>query len=252
LNYAIELKAISDDSSIQKITLFDSILNTSKTSVNGNINWYYFKSINNVKNTGQRFSLFVANNKKETKLTDLTAKQIDEKVNISFNVENEKNVKEYQIQHSIDNQAFETFATTKATNINTTNSYSFVDVTNRKLGTNYYRIVSVFNNDASVISQSVSVQFKEAKTSNVEVYPNPTTSKFTLSFTSKTNQTILLKMTESVTGKIVKTILINAKIGSNKVQLDLEENNKLNNGLYILNLEGDDDIYEPQKITLLQ
>jgi PKD repeat protein len=252
LNYAIELKAISDDSSIQKITLFDSILNTSKTSVNGNINWYYFKSINNVKNTGQRFSLFVANNKKETKLTDLTAKQIDEKVNISFNVENEKNVKEYQIQHSIDNQAFETFATTKATNINTTNSYSFVDVTNRKLGTNYYRIVSVFNNDASVISQSVSVQFKEAKTSNVEVYPNPTTSKFTLSFTSKTNQTILLKMTESVTGKIVKAIFINAKIGNNKVQLDLEENNKLNNGLYILNLEGDDDIYEPQKITLLQ
>ncbi len=252
LNYAIELKVISDDSSIQKITLFDSILNTSKTSVNGNINWYYFKSINNVTNTGQRFSLFVANNKKETKLTNLNAKQIDEKVNISFDVENEKNVKEYQIQHSIDNQIFETFATTKATNINAIKNYSIVDATKRKLGTNFYRIISVFSNDATVISQSVSVQFKEAKTNGIEVYPNPTTSKFTVTFNSKTNQTILLKIAESVTGKIVKTLFVNAKVGANKLSINLDENDKLNNGLYILNLEGDDYIYEPQKITLLR
>ena len=252
LNYAIELRAISDDSSIQKITLFDSVLNTNKTSVNGNTNWYYFKSINNVANANQRFSLFVANNKKETKLTNLNAKQIDEKVTISFDVENEKNVKEYQIQHSSDNQIFETFATTQATNNNVTNSYSIVDASKRKLGTNFYRIIAVFNNDATITSQSVAIQFKEAKTNNIEVYPNPTTAKFTVSFNSKTNQTVLLKIVESVTGKIVKTIFVNAKFGTNKLSINLDENDKLINGLYILNLEGDDSIYEPQKITLLR
>jgi PKD repeat protein len=252
LNYAIELKVISDDSSIQKITLFDSVLNTNKTSISGNASWYYFKSTNSVANTNQRFSLFVANNTKQTKLVNLNAKQIDEKVSINFDVENEKNVKDYQIQYSIDNQVFETFATTQATNNSAINSYSIIDATKRKLGTNFYRIISVFNNDATVISQSVSVQFKEAKTNSIEVYPNPTTAKFTVSFNSKSNQTILLKIAESSTGKIVKTIFINAKIGSNKMQINLEENDKLNNGLYILNLEGDDNIFEPQKITLLR
>ena len=252
LNYAIELKVVSDDSSIQKITLFDSVLNTNKTSISGNTSWYYFKSINNVANASQRFSLFVANNIKVTKITNFNAKQIDEKVTISFDIENEKDVKEYQIQHSIDNQSFETFATTKSTNINAINNYSIVDATKRKLGTNFYRIISVFNNDATLTSQSISVQFKEHKTKSIEVYPNPTSAKFTVSFNSKNNQTILLKIVESVTGKIVKTIFINAKTGVNKMQLNLAENDKLYNGLYILNLEGDDNIYEPQKITLLK
>jgi len=48
------------------------------------------------------------------------------------------------------------------------------------------------------------------------IYPNPTTGKFTVAFTSEATQPLVLKVIESATGKTVKTQFINAVKGVNK------------------------------------
>jgi hypothetical protein len=69
----------------------------------------------------------------------------------------------------------------------------------------------------------------------IGIYPNPTIGKFTTSFTSTNNQSLVLKVTEAATGRVVKTQFINATKGSNQVAVD----HNLASGLYIVTLEGD-------------
>ena len=78
------------------------------------------------------------------------------------------------------------------------------------------------------------------------IYPNPTTGKFTVAFTSDATQPLVLKVTEAATGRVVKTQFINATKGTNQVAID----NSLASGLYIVTLEGDDVKYNAAKLMV--
>ena len=78
------------------------------------------------------------------------------------------------------------------------------------------------------------------------VYPNPTTGKFTVAFTSDAAQPLVLKVVEAATGKTVKTMFINATKGTNSIAVE----NRLANGLYIVTLDGDDVKYNPAKLMV--
>ncbi len=83
-------------------------------------------------------------------------------------------------------------------------------------------------------------------TATLGIYPNPTTGKFTVAFTSDAAQALVLKVTEAATGRVVKTQFINATKGVNSIAID----NSLASGLYIVTLEGDNVKYNAAKLMV--
>ncbi|MCX6210003.1 MAG: PKD domain-containing protein, partial [Bacteroidetes bacterium] len=83
----------------------------------------------------------------------------------------------------------------------------------------------------------------------INVYPNPSTGKFNVGFTSETAQPLVLKVVETATGKIVKTQFINATKGANQTAVQLD-NITSTNGLYIVTLEGDNTKYNAAKLMV--
>ena len=100
------------------------------------------------------------------------------------------------------------------------------------------------------------VRFTKADISNeiivqaVNVFPNPSIGKFLAKFTSQTSNTLMLKVYESTTGKLIKTQYVNATIGDNQVAVNLTEDNYLTSGVYIITLEGDEVKFAPTKLIL--
>jgi hypothetical protein len=83
----------------------------------------------------------------------------------------------------------------------------------------------------------------------INVYPNPTTGKFNVGFTSELAQPLVLKVVETATGKTVKTQFINAAKGANQTAVVLD-NITSSNGLYIVTLEGDNVKYNAAKLIV--
>jgi hypothetical protein len=83
----------------------------------------------------------------------------------------------------------------------------------------------------------------------VSVYPNPVqTQNFTASFTSEVEQSVVLRVVEIATGKTVKLQFVQAKQGKNQVQVQLDK--ATNNGLYSVQVQGDNGNYEAQKLMI--
>ena len=115
--------------------------------------------------------------------------------------------------------------------------------------------------NASGISLPISVnlrnvRFTKVNISNeilvqpVNVYPNPSIGKFSTTFTSETGRSLLLKVYESATGKLIKTQLVNATKGENQVSVNLLENQYLTSGVYVITLEGDGMKYKPANLII--
>jgi hypothetical protein len=83
----------------------------------------------------------------------------------------------------------------------------------------------------------------------VSVYPNPIQEhRFTASFTSETEETVVLRVVELATGKTVKLQFVEAKKGKNQVQVQLDK--ATNNGMYSVQVQGDGGAYETQKVMV--
>jgi methionine-rich copper-binding protein CopC len=81
------------------------------------------------------------------------------------------------------------------------------------------------------------------------VYPNPVqTQNFTASFTSEVEQSVVLRVVEIATGKTVKLQFVQAKQGKNQVQVQLDK--ATNNGMYSVQVQGDNGNYDGQKLMI--
>jgi hypothetical protein len=83
----------------------------------------------------------------------------------------------------------------------------------------------------------------------MSIYPNPTTGRFTVGFTSETATPLVLKVVALSTGKVVKTQFINATKGVNQTAVELN-NTTSTNGLFIVTLEGDNIKYNAAKLMV--
>lgn len=84
---------------------------------------------------------------------------------------------------------------------------------------------------------------------NLSVYPNPTVgNRFTVNYSSNNNQSLVLKVLEVATGRVVKTMFVNATKGTNKQVVEL--NNTQSNGTYMVTLEGDEVKYNAVKVMM--
>ncbi len=88
-----------------------------------------------------------------------------------------------------------------------------------------------------------------ATNNEIVIYPNPNKGKFVANFMADADESMVLKLIEAGSGKLVHTQFINAKKGMNKVNVVLE-NNATNSGLFILTLEADQTKYKPTKVMI--
>ncbi len=256
VQYAIEVKYISNDTIVKQLILSDSNLNSQTKSAVNKAMWYYFNTIN-ATNNAVRFSIVVKGNiaasPANTDFFKLNAKQVGDKISVSWKVENENNMQSYTVQHSTNNKDFKDVNIVKAINGNQTNNYAIDDNIVRVKGINYYRILSTNKNDASVASKSVAVNFIVADKRDLIVYPNPTKERIKVELNSLVDQDLQINFTNSATGKMVKSVFIKAKIGTNKYALNLADSElSLGNGLYAITILGDNVNYPSQKVMLMK
>ena len=169
-NYKLELKAEYFDTNPGfEAMLKDAYTNTS-TAVSLAADTYYNFTVDaNTASTGDRFMIVFRNtNPLPVNITSIKATQKATTVVVDWTVENEINLKEYQVQKSTDGRNFETLNIVKANN---SKAYSSIDNAPSQ-GANYYRVVSISNDGKKQYSSIVMVKFG-VKNSSVGVYPNP-------------------------------------------------------------------------------
>jgi hypothetical protein len=101
-------------------------------------------------------------------ITSIKATQKDNNVIVDWTVENEVNIKEYQVQKSTDGSNFDGLNTVKANN---SKAYSSTDFTPVQ-GANYYRVMSIGDDGSKKYSNIVVVKMG-GRNSIVSIYPNP-------------------------------------------------------------------------------
>jgi hypothetical protein len=85
----------------------------------------------------------------------------------------------------------------------------------------------------------------------VKIYPNPVqTNMFTTSFTSEVEQSVVIRVVEVGTGKVIKTQFVLAKKGVNQVQVQLDK--ATNNGNYTVEVQADEAKYQTQKLMIIR
>lgn len=80
-------------------------------------------------------------------------------------------------------------------------------------------------------------------------FPNPNKGKFGVSFVAEADENLVLRVIEVSSGKTIKTLFVNAKKGTNNVNIDLGVSTKVA-GVYTITLESDATKYQSQKLLL--
>lgn len=80
-------------------------------------------------------------------------------------------------------------------------------------------------------------------------FPNPNKGKFGITFIAEADANFVLRVIEISTGRTLKTQFINAKQGTNNVNVDLGTGSKAS-GVYTVTLESDGIKYQSQKLLL--
>lgn len=240
INYAIEMKLIATDTSLQQIVLTDSFYASNSTSVvNNNTAWYYFSAKTNQVNSSSRFKIYVQNNLLQP--AEILAPQLifnNNNVDVLLKTLRENNVKQLAVYHSINNQSYSLIEKVNPLNNSISNSYSIADKTYWKEGMNYYKVEMLLNNGITTLAVNniniVLPQLKEA----VLVYPNPIKNNFSVEITSLQDDDVVLQINHAATGAIAATINSKLLKGVNKLNFKAS-NLHLSSGAYVLKIMGD-------------
>ena len=172
-NYRFEIDASNLSANGMQGFLEDSYLGT-KTPLNmSGVTDYNFAMVNIPgAYAADRFRIvFQPTHALAVTITSLTASQKGKDIAVEWKVDNQTNIKEYEIEKSADGNNFSNVATIQA-NSNATTSYSWTDV-NPVAGYNYYRVKSVDINGKTSYTQIVKVQPDGTLNRDITVFPNP-------------------------------------------------------------------------------
>ncbi|MES2431859.1 MAG: hypothetical protein V4556_13075 [Bacteroidota bacterium] len=168
--------------------------------------------------------------------SDIKAVKKSDNIELTWKVENEVNIKLYQVERSVDGITFTKVAT--QTVGSTAGTYHWTDV-NGTTGDNYYRIVNIDQNGSMAYSTIVKVKVDDLA-SSISVFPNPVTDgrinlqmtnikkgMYKLKVINQSGQEIM-KLHKNITGTNVRDI-INLPKGLAKGIYELEITNPENN-----------------------
>jgi hypothetical protein len=168
--------------------------------------------------------------------TNITAQAKGSMNVVNFTTATEKDVKEFAVERSVNNRAWEVIGTVAAIGGTSTTNYSFNDVNPSTLS--YYRVRSVETNGKDQISKIVAVKRNGGKLAVNMVSPVPTTEGVNVDFSTSKIGTLNVVITDIV-GKVVRTERFTTVEGANLMRLNLSN---LAQGSYILSLNDGETI----------
>lgn len=216
--------------------LQDSYKNTNVAlDLNGSINLIDFSVTADPASANQdRFRIvFALKGPSSVTVTNIKAKQQDNNIAVNWDVTNQVNIKNYEIEKSTDGVNY-TKAETQSAIAGSDASYSWLD-THAVLGNNYYRIRSIgFGGDAR-ISQVALVNLGKGYR-DITVYPNPVINKtatvqfsdiekgvYQLRLVSKTGQVLFTKSVSHAGGNATQLLALPNGIAAGNYQLEISK-----------------------------
>jgi hypothetical protein len=187
------------------------------------------------------FSQFTINNESvvlTTELLDFRAALNNSKVDLLWSIASEKNVSHYIIERSFDGKTFD-FLNKSSKGVFSTTDYT------PQFGTNYYRLKIVELNGGFSYSPIRSVAFEYGQKTDFKVYPNPTSDKLNIEFTTEQSQTVEFELL-NVNGQIVYSYKLDSTSGNNLLFFNTSQ---FPAGLYTLKIKQDK-VVSAQKIVL--
>jgi hypothetical protein len=180
-------------------------------------------------------------------LTDLKAYRKNKDVVLEWTVENESNVKQYEVEKSVDSNHFLKVYTVAAVNKSLSN-YNWLDI-NTVNGYNYYRIKSTDLNGKSIFSSIVKVYIGKTNP-GIFVYPNPVSNGIIgLQFINMPSGTYKIKLVGK-RGRVMLTDQINHAEGTSIEKLYL--NKFIANGIYQLEINKPDGSVNGINVSVLK
>ena len=157
----------------------------------------------------------------------VTANKVDNGALVRWDIADESNVKEYQLERSTNGASFSSVGTVVAKQKQV---YSYTDAT-IKASTIYYRIKSVDNDGRTKYSGIIKFVNGNSASSQIKVYPTPAQNQLTVQHSQLgTNSTVTVS---TMDGRVLKTIRPSA--GSSNTMIDLSG---LSAGMYVLRLDN--------------
>jgi hypothetical protein len=235
--YAFQFKPQNWDAGMQAV-LVDNLLFT-ETPINLQAsNTIQFTAT--ATNLNNRFIIIIKNiGMLYSNSLNVQAERKEKSVLINWNISNEKDIKEYWIERSLNAKDFEEIGVQKADGYA---NYSFTDntlsVTNNTITVVYYRIKSLLNNDKINYSNIAAVKLLLQFTNSITVYPNPVKGnsiqlQLIDLIKGKYNATLIDAM-----GKIIVTSMFEHTGGTATKRLQFNYSTEIKNGLYQLVIEG--------------
>lgn len=174
---------------------------------------------------------------------NISATKQDKKVLVSWDVNNESNVRQYNIERSQDGRIFNIIGNVLPSGIR---SYQFIDE-HPLPSTNYYRVKSADYVGAGYYSNIANVIFESP--SGITFYPNPVKADRILhvQFDNLPSQLYQIRITNSL-GQLVLLQSVLHIGGSNQYNIQINKN--LSNGSYILEILNGQNVKISQKLIL--
>ncbi len=189
----------------------------------------------NGKNLSEFFITYQRNINLPVKLTDYSARLVNNKVYLNWTTSREVDAASFIIERAGANQQFTELTSVRAAgNAITDKSYSVVD--DRPVqGINYYRLVQVDADNNKHIHETRKV-LNEKVLLKVKVLPNPVSSEVTAYITLSRPQQVSVTITD-MSGKVLQMKAGYYKEGSSGISLPTES---LASGIYLLRTNGED------------
>ena len=151
---------------------------------------------------------------------------------LSWTVSTQQNVKQYEVEFSIDGTKFSRIATIAATAASGDITYKYLHV-DGKNNDAFYRIKTVDNDDAFKYSNVELVKAQRLLT-KISAYPNPTTGLFSIRLSAPINGTIDIKVYNSM-GSLMIQERKTVRQGTNNLSMDIS---RMSAGNYQVVCEG--------------
>jgi hypothetical protein len=184
-----------------------------------------------VDNTRGAFWTFYNQNNINLPVTikSFTAEKHNQYHQITWQVANEVNVKNYTIELSVDGVVYDVIGKTMAVNLE---QYSFkhLPIINAKI---YYYRLRIEDKDGSIKYSSVKVIKYNDKVDELSIYPNPVKSNLSIKYESRSNGKAVVQII-TLDGRAILTKQLVLNNGTNYISIPLD--NAIKKGLYIFRL----------------
>jgi hypothetical protein len=171
----------------------------------------------------------------------------DKEINLNWNVENENNVARYEIERQEDNDNYQMIASIPYKHhTQSTNEYSFTDVTFNALATKEYRLKMIDQDGKYRYSNTVTISGKASQ--SIEIYPNPVIHD--VLYIRINEATVSKKLSFVIYNQNAQKVIQQEKELLNVNQIQSIDLSALSSGLYYLSvLDAQGNIISKEKIT---